>query len=144
MRTSTSTRFWSKVREDDGCWIWSAGRVSAGYGVFWADGKTRLAHRLAYEEMVGPVPDGLHLDHLCRRTSGVNPWHLEPVTARENVIRSDGPTMTARRHAATTHCKWGHEFTPDNTYRQRNGGRTCRACALRRAAESLTRKREAA
>lgn len=95
-------------------------------GYVWVS-RGRLAHRVAYEQARGPIPEGLELDHLCRNRACVNPDHLEPVTHRENLLRAD---TFAARHAAQTHCVNGHEFTPDNTYiRTRpEGGRECRAC----------------
>jgi hypothetical protein len=123
-------RFWAKVdlsRGDDGCWIWMRARTPDGYGRVGVDHKIRFAHRVAYELEVGPIPDGLILDHLCRRPMCVNPRHLEPVTQRENIIR--GRSLVAR-NAAATHCVHGHPFDDANTYRRANGGRACRACRL--------------
>jgi uncharacterized Zn-finger protein len=106
LRTSTSKRFgsveerfWAKVdrRGPDDCWPWLAGRDYLGYGAFSrVRAKTERAHRVGYELLVGPIPEGLQLDHLCRNTSCVNPAHLEPVTNRENVIRGN----SARKRAA--------------------------------------------
>lgn len=116
-------RFWSKVRQTDSCWLWT-GATSDGYGRFAHEGRTDVAHRLAWRALVGPIPDGLHIDHLCRVRRCVNPEHLEPVTCRENVLRGIGPSA---EHAVKTHCPAGHEYTPENTYRYRNM-RMCRAC----------------
>lgn len=129
-------RFWAKVDKTDGCWLWSAARTADGYGNIKVDGKARRAHRLAYELSVGEIPAGLDLDHLCRNRSCVNPDHLEPVTRRENVLRGDG---LAALRAKQTHCKSGHEFTPENTYTG-SGGRSCRRCQV--AAVSRYRSRE--
>lgn len=88
---SFEERFWSKVvRDDDGlkCWPWLASTVH-GYGQINRDGRPRMAHRVAYELLVGPIPEGLDLDHLCRTHCCVNPAHLEPVTRGENVRRSN-------------------------------------------------------
>jgi hypothetical protein len=85
-----------------------------------------MAHRLAYELLVGPIPDGLTLDHLCRTRNCINPWHLEPCTLKENQLRS--PVINANK----THCRNGHEYTEENTrHYVRKGGakmRTCRKC----------------
>jgi hypothetical protein len=102
---------------------------------------TKAAHRLFYEQLVGPIPDGLQLDHLCRVRHCVNPDHLEPVTQTANVLRGIGPTAV---NAGKTHCVHGHPFTPDNTYINKQGNRHCRACAIRRAAEHKARNRKVA
>lgn len=127
-------RFWAKVdREGPApdaaphlgpCWIWTGGLVGGGYGQFGVTGQWhKRAHRYAYELVVGPIPDGLVLDHLCRVRCCVNPAHLEPVTQRENLMRGLGSW-----NAGKTHCKRGHEFTPENTYVAPHGKRTCRTC----------------
>ncbi len=112
---------------ESGCWLWTGGITPRGYGY----GKSKHAHRYSYEAFVGPIPDGLEIDHLCRVTSCVNPDHLEPVTQREN---------QRRRWATVTHCKWGHEFSPENT-RIGQGIRVCHACRIRRGRESYARKK---
>lgn len=118
-----------KAPGNDGCWIWTASVSTFGYALLWVDGKSRRAHRVAYEYFVGPVPVDLELDHLCRNRRCVNPAHLEPVTRAENTRRSD---VALGIRSAATHCKYGHEFTPENTAsrRQCNGsvGRRCRKC----------------
>lgn len=122
-QSTLEKRFWAKVErsDDNSCWLWT-GYVLRGYGRFESTG----AHRVAYELLVAPIPPGLHLDHLCRVTRCVNPSHLEPVTQAEN---------NRRASAAQTHCKRGHEFTPENTYRipGRPSPRTCRECAKERS-----------
>jgi hypothetical protein len=119
-------RFWSRVEKTDGCWLWTGGRGSAGYGSLTRNHRRdRIgAHRFAYELLVGPIPKGKQLDHLCRVRHCVNPAHLEPVTIKENVLRGEGITARLSRQ---THCKHGHEFTPENTGRQ-GAGRYCRTC----------------
>lgn len=111
-------------REDTHCWEWQrAISGDTGYGSLWHEGRVRGAHRVFYEDLVGPIPDGLEIDHLCRNRRCVNPGHLEPVTHAENMRR--GAVATA------THCKNGHEFTPENTYGRQDdhGDRQCRTCA---------------
>lgn len=127
-------RFWNKVSPDPvtGCWLWTAYTTPKGYGQFGVGGRTRIAHRLVYEVLVGEILDGLVTDHLCRVRCCVNPAHIEPVTNQENVLRGLGPTAANARKA---HCKRGHEFTSENTYRDRKG-RRCRTCGR----ESLARK----
>jgi hypothetical protein len=72
-----------------GCWIWNGSQDSRGYGRMKIRSYTlQLAHRVAYELFVGPISTGMELDHLCRTPACVNPLHLEPVTHRENCIRS--------------------------------------------------------
>lgn len=120
-----------------GCWIYT-GHISkrTGYGSF-QSANQNLAHRAAYELLVGPIPDGLQLDHLCRQRNCVNPSHLEPVTAHENTHRS--PLTRASINAAKTHCPHGHEYTSENTWvrvvQRRNGAlasnRVCRMCQRR-------------
>lgn len=108
------------------CLLWTAGRDADGYGKFKVDGRTVRAHRWLYEHWIGPIPDGLELDHLCRTPACVNPAHLEPVDARTNTLRGNNP---AALNARKTHCKRGHEFDDKNTYAPPSGGRICRRCA---------------
>lgn len=113
-----------------GCWLWTARLTGGGYGHFrvcvagvaWSV----PAHRWLYEVTVSQVPPKLHLDHLCRQRSCVNPAHLQPVTPRENVLRGVGPCAA---NAKLTACRRGHAFTPENTGFE-NGGRRrrCRTC----------------
>lgn len=82
-------RFWSKVdKRPGGCWLWTGTMLRSGYGQFRLGLGHVRAHRFAYELLVGPIPEGLTLDHLCRVTACVNPLHLEPVTLSENVKRA--------------------------------------------------------
>jgi hypothetical protein len=133
-------RFWSRVDRTDTCWIWRGGRKPKGYGNFWVDSQHSVAaHRFAYELLVGPIPPGLHLDHLCRVPWCVNPEHLEPVTVRENLLR--GLTIPAA-NAGKTHCPQGHPYDDANTYRW-GGSRHCRACVAARSAVRDRVRREA-
>lgn len=117
--------FWAKVDKTQTCWNWTGGLTFYGYGRFNIDNTRWPVHRLAYELLVGPIPDGLVLDHLCRNRRCVNPEHLEPVTGRENTLRGVGPSAESAR---ATHCPAGHEFTPENTKRLPKQ-RRCRQCA---------------
>lgn len=112
----------------DECWLWTAAATKRGYGRFWLEGKRISAHAAAWLLYRGPISDGLVVDHVaargCRNTLCVNPAHLEPVTQRENVLRGRSP---AAKRARQTHCKRGHEFTPENTGRH-HGWRRCREC----------------
>jgi len=118
-------RFWSKVNKTETCWLWTGAEGVRGYGNLYVNGKFRAAHRLAYELLVGPIPEQLHLDHLCRIRMCVNPDHLEPVTPHENVMRGMSPAAIAVRE---NKCQRGHEFTPENTIRVGTQGRRRRQC----------------
>lgn len=135
-------RFAEKTRQaDSGCIEWTGHLAGGGYGRFWFEGKNALAHRWIYERCVGPIPDGLQLDHLCRVRHCVNPDHLEPVTASENVRRGLAPRAAAARGRSITHCPAGHPYTAENTYTNR-GGRACLICKRSKARESYERNRE--
>jgi len=90
-------RFWSKVEKTVSCWLWTAS-TRRGYGQFVINNKPTPAHRFAYEQLVGDIPRGLQLDHLCRVRNCVNPEHLEPVTSRENILRGEGICAVAARN----------------------------------------------
>ena len=128
---SESERFWCKVDvgHPAGCWEWAAGTNRHGYGIF--DGtQEKLAHRWAYAHLMGSIPDGLTLDHLCRNPPCVNPDHLEPVTQAENTRRGFG---VARRAGERTHCPQGHPYSGSNLYiTPSTGARICRACSSSR------------
>jgi hypothetical protein len=114
-------RFWRYVdKTEGGCWLWT-GAEANGYGRFSLRGRVVPAHRFAYERLIGSVPEGLTIDHLCRRPACVNPDHLEPVTGREN-------TQRGLRGRMVTACVRGHPYTPENTRWKKNGTRQCRAC----------------
>lgn len=131
-KPSPADRFAAKTRVSaSGCIEWVGGTNGAGYGQFfvrWENGKNvkMLSHRWAYEQRFGEIPEGLHLDHLCRNPICVNPEHLEPVTQRENTRRGMGPSAV---HAKKTHCIHGHELSGDNLMvRASSEWRDCRAC----------------
>jgi hypothetical protein len=112
-----------------GCIFWLGSRTKFGYGKFRVGGrgsKTVVAHKFAYESIYGPLTPGVVLDHLCRQPSCVNVLHLEAVTQRVNLMRSDLTDAWKKSHQ--THCKRGHEFTESNTRIAKNGSRHCKEC----------------
>lgn len=127
--------FWSRLRQtEDGCWEWQAKLNKQGYAQF---GRTYV-HRLTYQALEGPIPDGLELDHLCQNPACGNPGHLEPVTHAENIRRGKAATKT--------HCVSGHELSGENLIikSRRIGGATYRQCRICLAAQNRayqTRKR---
>lgn len=136
-------RFWKYVDKTETCWLWTGRVNNHGYGVTSVKTRPVQAHRAAYELSVGPIPDGLEIDHLCRVRRCVNPEHLEAVTASENVRRSDHTKSAASIRAhwlGKTHCPNGHPYDEENTYRRPDGGRDCRTCQKRRSAENHRRR----
>lgn len=126
---SFADRVWAKVdrRGLDECWPWLGHINGDGYGRInadWTRDEETYGHRATYVLTVGPIPDGLQLDHLCRNRACCNPTHLEPVAPGENQRRG-----LRNQNTAKTHCKRGHEFTPDNTMVTQAGHRRCRECA---------------
>ncbi len=120
-------RFWPKVRKSEGCWDWTASKIVSGYGKFNAGGTTVYAHRLAYELVVGPIPEGLTIDHLCRNRGCVNPTHLEVVSHGENVRRGAAAGTFGKANRVKTYCPHGHPYSVENT-RLYRGMRYCKAC----------------
>lgn len=133
-------RFWAKVDRSgtqSECWLWTACTTKDGYGRFRREGRNCLAHRLAYELLVGPIPERTELDHVramgCRHRNCVNPSHLEAVTHHQNVLRGLGPV--ANRNNS---CRRGHPYDEANTLITSKGDRYCRACArLRYQAKAM-------
>lgn len=135
MRLSLEDRFMSKVEmlPWSGCWIWTACTFKKARGVEYGqitvsnggNGRPRQAHRVSFEIFKGQIPEGHFIDHMCRVTLCVNPAHLRAVTPRVNVRENNSSVCTINAHK--THCKHGHEFTPENTLKW-PGGRACREC----------------
>lgn len=119
---------------DEQCWTYDGNPDPAGYHSIAIRGRLFRAHRWTYEYFIGPIPEGLVIDHLCRNPGCVNPAHLEPVTVAENARRGI--------KGQTTHCPKGHEYTPENTRVEAKGNfrmRHCRQCHREQEAE---RKRQ--
>jgi hypothetical protein len=142
MAKTFEERFWPKVDRSggpDACWPWLAAKNKArgGYGVVMGPVGQKLvyAHRATYALMVGEIPAGLDIDHLCRNRSCCNPAHLEPVTRKENAQRG-------LKGRLKTHCVNGHEYTEENTERRsKDGRRGCRTCHRKRSRDYTRRKR---
>lgn len=126
---------------NSGCWLWTGICDIDGYGKINIRHRQRKAHRVAYEEVVGPIPIGLELDHLCRVRCCVNPKHLEPVTHLENMRRAVWPEKRGPNGwdigslwRSKENCPQGHSYSGDNLYisppnkREPNGARHCRIC----------------
>lgn len=126
--------FWPRIRKtESGCWEWQGAQFNGGYGRIKYDGQDQVAHRVAYLVLVGPIPEGMTLDHLCRNRICVNPEHLEPVDMRTNVLR--GETITAA-NAHKEVCLRGHPLSGDNLFVRRDGRRRCRECERERQRHS--------
>lgn len=144
---SLGHRFASKIQvASNGCWEWTAAKRRDGYGVYkLASGTTVIAHRHSYQTLIGPIPDGLQLDHLCRNRPCCNPEHLEPVTNRENSLRSpllgDGVAVAQQSVRDRTHCPHGHAYDGVNTGWTRAGHRYCKTCNRERARRNYATKR---
>ncbi len=133
------TAFLSKVREGHGCWEFTGRLDREGYGIQWVtDVGNRRSHRLAYEYFVGPIPDGLTIDHLCRNRACCRPDHLEAVTIGVNIHRGN---TAAAINAAKTHCPAGHAYDEGNTHVRKSGQRECRMCMRDRSRRQRARKR---
>lgn len=109
------------------CWEWQGTSSQGGYGMAWVAVRKRMGywHRMNYEYFVGPIADGLQIDHLCRNPPCCNPAHLEAVTPQVNTLRGNSP---AAQQARQTHCKNGHPFAGENLLLTKSGRRSCRTC----------------
>jgi len=134
--TSLGDHIVEKVLIDDGCWLWQ-GHLSNGYGRLQQSSRSYMAHRVVYEALVGPIPEGLVLDHLCREPRCVRPSHLEPVSDYENVVVRSSAAASAL-NARKTHCPTGHAYDEENT-RVHRGKRYCRRCGAEQ--DRLARER---
>jgi hypothetical protein len=127
--TPIEERLFPRIDASGPCWLWTGAKSIGGYGVInrgrRGDGNA-MVHRLVWELLVGPVPEGFDLDHLCRVRACCNPDHLEPVTRAENVARGAWRAGLGR----VTSCKHGHLFTPENTKSEGRRGRACRTCCI--------------
>jgi hypothetical protein len=141
-RAPIKERFMRHVDTSGDCWLWTGSLDRAGYGRFTvsADRRAQSAARVSYELFVGPIPEGMTIDHVaargCTSTACVNPAHLEAVTQGENVMRS--PTSVSGRNIRKTHCPRGHAYDTI-----RNGARRCSVCDAeteRRRIRDRTRK----
>lgn len=138
MDDELSVRWWQKVMPTDGCWHWVGAKSAEGYGkmCLWQGGiqKAYKAHRIGYEYLVGLVPEGMELDHICRNRLCVNPAHLEVVPHRVNTLR--GESFSAR-NAVKTHCPRGHVLLPRS-----GNSRACRECSAERMRRHRAKQKE--
>jgi hypothetical protein len=123
----TPDAFWSRVDASGDCWLWQGSRLKSGYGSVRLPliNRTEYAHRYAWQTLVGPIPEGLQIDHRCRVRACVNPDHMEVVAPVDNVRRGYGSSAMRARQ---THCKRGHLFSSENTYLIQGRWRGCKIC----------------
>lgn len=133
-------RFWPFLDIGD-CWLWTRGTNGSGYGCLGLDDGSELAHRYAWERLVGPISEGMTIDHLCRVKLCCNPDHMEVTTYAVNLGRAH---TRAAQLAARTHCDEGHPFDEANTGYRKPSGRYCRKCYARRSRAYRQRKRVSA
>ena len=141
MRLTLLERLLQKTDRSGECWLWTASLTTRGYGKVRVNGRYCTAHRVAYELLLGPVPEGLELDHLCRVRRCINPAHLEAVTHQENVLRGASNVAVLSQQ---TECLRGHPFDEANTFVNSFGSRVCRTCKRERNRKFMAAKRAAA
>lgn len=124
------------------CWNWQGAKINGKYGTVGINYRKMLAHRQSYIDFIGDIPPGMHLDHLCGNPGCVNPQHLEPVTQAENNRRA-GVAGRMDRKSMQSHCKHGHEYTPNNTRITKEGWRECRTCFAAKARRIRAKERQA-
>lgn len=132
MDESERERMRALVREratvqPSGCWLWKGAPISGGYGGVMVEGRRYVAHRLSYEAFVGAIPEGLQLDHLCRKRQCVNPAHLEPVTAFENIVRAKSFLVAP---GSDRYCRRGHFVEGYGGWLSPSGVRFCAVCRV--------------
>lgn len=134
-------RLFAKVDATGICWLWTGAKNRGGYGAI-SKGRREgaaVVHRVVWELLVGPIPEGADLDHLCRVRACCNPDHLEPVSRAVNVARGSHRAGAPRR----THCKRGHAFTAENSIPNGPNGRACRICTTEAKRRYRARKKDA-
>jgi hypothetical protein len=140
-------RFRERVRKTDACWLWTGQKNDSGYGIFWIRGKVDRAHRVALMLLENrEIPAGAFVCHHCDTPACVRPDHLFIGTHADNMADCSRKGRTHAPFRGVTHCKHGHEFTPENTRHYRNAthggpGRSCRACARNRTRRNRARAR---
>jgi len=139
MPKTNSENIWKFIKipkDPDGCWEWTGGTNSRGYGSVCFMNKQYLAHRFVYEYLIGEIPKEKEMDHKCRIKNCVNPTHLQPVIHKINCSRGD-----VNQNKNKTHCIYNHEFTKENTYYNRKSKkRSCRMCRLLRYIPKIKRR----
>lgn len=129
-------RIQRKINKTESCWLWTGSCFASGYGQVKFQRRNRRVHRLVYELLVGPIPDGMTLDHLCKIKNCVNPAHLEVVTGKENTLRGTAPSAI---NARKTHCPQGHAFSEYGYISI--GARNCRLCKREQCLKSARKRR---
>lgn len=128
---NTIDDIFAKIKIIEKCWEWTGTLNPGGYGSIMYKSHSQGIHRHVYAILNGPIPERMEIDHLCRNRKCCNPNHLELVTKSKNLQRG----KHSNQHKNKTHCVNNHEFTPENTYMRKHGGRSCRTCKKLRQRE---------